>query len=52
MVTTGVTLAVLSACGVSAWAMYKKKNPEAAFKMKKNMNKIGRDVEKSLEDMM
>lgn len=52
MITTGVTLAVLSACGVSAWAMYKKKNPDAVFQMKKGINKLSRDVEKNLEDMM
>ncbi len=52
MVTTGVTLAVLGACGYGAWMMYKKNHPEAVYQMKKEMNKALKGAEQRMENMM
>lgn len=38
--------------GYGAWCMYKKYCPECAYDMKKDMKKMTRDVEKSIENMM
>ena len=38
--------------GYGAWCMYKKMNPQCANKVEKNMKKVTRNMEKSIEDMM
>lgn len=52
MMATGVTLAILGAAGYGAWTMYKKQNPYAANNLKRSINKVSKNVEKSMEDMM
>ncbi|MEG1495060.1 MAG: hypothetical protein RR047_00675 [Bacilli bacterium] len=51
-VATGITLAVLGTAGYGAWALYKKNNPNVMYDLKKGMNKMSKNVEKSMEDMM
>lgn len=45
--------AVLMALGgYGAWCAYKKYNPHGAKELKKDMKKMTRNMEKSIEDMM
>lgn len=46
------TMSLMALGGYGAWCMYKKMNPECANKVKNDMKKMTRNVEKSIEDMM
>lgn len=50
IITGSVLLAGLT--GYGAWSLYKKKNPQCAKKMKNEVKKITKNMEKSIEDMM
>ncbi len=52
MMTTGLSLVVLGAMGYGAWMMYKNKYPNNAKALEKNMNRMSKNVAKSMEDMM
>ncbi len=42
----------LALTGYGAWCMYKRFCPECAYDVKKDIKKMTRDVEKSIENMM
>lgn len=46
------SLALTTLGGYGAWTIYKKCNPECAKKLKKDVKKITKNMEKSIEDMM
>ena len=46
------TLMISALTGYGAWCAYKKMNPHGANEMKRDMRKMTRNVEKSIEDMM
>lgn len=50
MVAGSVLLTALG--GYGAWCAYKKMNPHGAKEVKKNMKKMTKNMEKSIEDMM
>ena len=50
IITGSVLLAGLT--GYGAWCMYKKMNPHCANKMKNEVKKMTKNMEKSIEDMM
>lgn len=52
MMVTGISLAVLGAMGYGAWMMFKNQNPTEAHELQKNMNKMSKNVAKSMENMM
>ena len=50
MIAGSIMLTALG--GYGAWCVYKKMNPHGAYKVKKDMKQMTRNVEKSIEDMM
>lgn len=48
----GGTAVLMALGGYGAWCMYKKINPNSANKLEKDMKKVTRNMEKSIEDMM
>ncbi len=48
----GAGIALAGAIGYGAWYMYAKTNPKSARELKKSIQKMSKDVEKSMEDMM
>lgn len=51
MIASGIVLTALVG-GYGAWCLYKKVNPNGASKVKKDMKKVTKNMEKSIEDMM
>lgn len=48
----GGTVVLMALGGYGAWCAYKKLNPQCANKIEKDMKKVTRNMEKSIEDMM
>lgn len=48
----GTTAVLMALGGYGAWCAYKKLNPQSAEKAEKEMKKMTRNMEKSIEDMM
>ena len=48
----GSTLAVLAIAGYSIYQLWKCENPLDAHCLEKSLKNMGRDLEKSMEDMM
>lgn len=48
----GSTAVLMALGGYGAWCAYKKMNPDSACKLKKDMKKVSKNMEKSIEDMM
>ncbi len=48
----GTTAVLMALGGYGAWCAYKKLNPQSAEKTEKEMKKMTRNMEKSIEDMM
>lgn len=48
----GSTVVGMALAGYGAWCMYKKYCPECADNMEKDMKKMKKNVEKSIENMM
>ena len=46
------TLALTALGGYGAWCAYKKMNPNAARELKRDVKKVTKNMEKSIEDMM
>lgn len=48
----GGTAVLMALGGYGAWCAYKKMSPQSAKKAEKEMKKITKNMEKSIEDMM
>ncbi len=46
------SMMLMALTGYGAWCMYKKMNPHCAHELKKDMKRMTRNMEKSMEDMM